>query len=231
MEKFFYYFLLFLIYSFLGWTIEVTAVGISKKKFINRGFLIGPYCPIYGVSAIIMIFYLNRYKKDILTVFLLAVIVCSFMEYIVSYIMEKLFNARWWDYSNKKFNVNGRICLTNAFAFGILGLLLIYIVNPLLNDLLYTINSKQLIIISTILLTIFVIDFIISIKISYKLKNTIKKLRKDNTEDFNKKLKEIIENKILNRRIIKAFPKLKLNIKDKITNIRKNIETKKENEK
>lgn len=231
MEKIFYYFLLFLIYSFLGWSIEVIAVGISKKKFINRGFLIGPYCPIYGLSAIIMVFYLNRYKDDILTVFLLAVIVCSFVEYIVSYIMEKLFNARWWDYSNKKFNINGRVCLTNAFAFGILGLLLIYIVNPLLSDLLDKMSNKPLIIISTTLLTIFVIDFIVSMKISYKLKNTIKKLGKDNTEDFNRKIKEIVESKILNRRIIKAFPKLKLNLKDKITNIRKNIETKKENEK
>lgn len=231
MEKIFYYFLLFLIYSFLGWSIEVITVGISKKKFINRGFLIGPYCPIYGLSAIIMVFYLNRYKDDILTVFLLAVIVCSFVEYIVSYIMEKLFNARWWDYSNKKFNINGRVCLTNAFAFGILGLLLIYIVNPLLSDLLDKMSNKPLIIISTTLLTIFVIDFIVSMKISYKLKNTIKKLGKDNTEDFNRKIKEIVESKILNRRIIKAFPKLKLNLKDKITNIRKNIETKKENEK
>ena len=94
MEKISLYFILFLIYSFLGWLMEVINSLIKEKKFVNRGFLLGPYCPIYGCSAIIMIFYLDKYKEDILTVFLLAVVVCSIVEYLVSLIMEKLFNAR-----------------------------------------------------------------------------------------------------------------------------------------
>lgn len=89
MNKIYFYFILFLIYSFIGWFMEVCVTYPKNKKLVNRGFLLGPYCPIYGYSSIIMIFYLNHYKDNPLTVFLLAVVVCSFIEYMVSYIMEK----------------------------------------------------------------------------------------------------------------------------------------------
>ena len=212
MEKFSLYFLLFLIYSFIGWSIEVCNSFIIEKKFVNRGFMLGPYCPIYGSSAIIMILYLNQYRDNIVTVFLLAVIVCSIMEYIISYIMEKMFNARWWDYSDRKFNINGRVCLTNAFIFGILGLLLVYFVNPLLSGLLIEVNSKVLNIISIVWLVIFISDFITSMNVTYKLKNNIKKLKKDSTEEISARVREVIESKLLNRRIFKAFPSFKVNL-------------------
>lgn len=225
MEKFSLYFILFLIYSFMGWSIEVVNSLISEKKFVNRGFMLGPYCPIYGYSAIIMVLYLEQYRDNFLTVFLLAVVVCSVVEYLVSYVMEKLFNARWWDYSNRKFNINGRVCLTNAFLFGLLGMLLVYFVNPLLYGLISKVNTKVLIIISVILLVLFVIDFITSMGVTYKLKNSMKKLRKDSTEEMNKKVKEVIESKILNRRIFKAFPSFKINIIG-IKDIKEKIEEK-----
>ncbi|MBQ8193318.1 MAG: putative ABC transporter permease [Bacilli bacterium] len=232
MEKFSLYFILFIIYSIIGWIMEIIVVGYEEKKFINRGFLIGPYCPIYGYGAILMIFYLERYKDNFFTVFLLAVIVCSFIEYLVSYIMEKMFNARWWDYSNRKFNINGRICLLNAFLFGVLGVLLVYFVNPFLSNLLLKLNISTLNIISIILFVVFSTDFVISMFISYKLKNNIKKMKKDSTEEINKKVKEILESKILNRRIFKAFPRFKINIisikeiKNKIENKLDEIEEK-----
>jgi len=212
MEVFSLYFILFLIYSFIGWIIEVGNFLVLDKKFVNRGFMIGPYCPIYGYSAIIMIFYLNQYKDNVLTVFLLAVFVCSFMEYVVSFIMEKLFNARWWDYSDRKFNINGRVCLINAVLFGLLGVALVYFVNPFLSGLLDNINATALNIICIIWLIVFISDFIISMNVTYNLKNSVKKLKKDNTEEFSIKVKEVIEKKLLNRRIFKAFPKFKINI-------------------
>lgn len=211
------------------WIIEVIVVGTREKKFVNRGFMMGPYCPIYGYSSIIMVFYLDQYRDNILTVFLLAVIVCSFIEYVVSYIMEKLFSARWWDYSNRKFNINGRVCITNAFFFGILGAFLVYIVNPFINDILLTINTTTLNIVSSILLTIFIIDFIVSIGITYKLKNTIKKFNKDNTEEITRKIKETIENRVLNRRIFKAFPNFKTNILTKFNILKEDIREKRNN--
>lgn len=89
MDKFYFYFILFLIYSFIGWAMEVCVTFPKYKKFVNRGFMLGPYCPIYGYSSIIMILYLNHYKDNPLTVFLLAVVVCSFIEYMVSYFMKR----------------------------------------------------------------------------------------------------------------------------------------------
>ena len=225
MEKFSLYFILFLIYSFMGWSIEVVNSLISEKKFVNRGFMLGPYCPIYGYSAIIMVLYLEQYRDNVLTVFLLAVVVCSVVEYLVSYAMEKLFNARWWDYSNKKFNINGRVCLTNAFLFGILGVILVYFINPFLYKLISKMNTKVLMIISIILLVLFVIDFITSMGVTCKLKNSMKRIKKDSTEEMNKKVKEVIESKILNRRIFKAFPSFKINIIG-IKDIKEKIEEK-----
>lgn len=232
MEKFSLYFLLLLIYSFIGWCIEVVNSLIVEKKFVNRGFLLGPYCPIYGFSAILMIFYLNQYRDNILTVFLLAVIVCSIMEYVVSYVMEKLFNARWWDYSNRKFNINGRVCLTNAVLFGLLGVFLVYFVNPFISEVLLKINSTVLIILSVIWFIIFACDFILSMNVTYKIKNTVRKLKKDNTEEFSIKVREVLEKRLLNRRLFKAFPKFKINIigikeiKEKIENKLDEIEDK-----
>ena len=227
MNIFFIYFILFLIYSFLGWTIEVIVTFYKDKKFVNRGFLLGPYCPIYGFSSIVMILYLNRYRDSFITVFLLAVVVCSIIEYLVSYLMEKLFNARWWDYSNRKFNINGRVCLENSIWFGLLGTLLIYVVNPFLYNLISKMSDNVLLIVGSFLLIIFVIDLIISLNVTFKIKSNITKLiKKDSTEEFNHKIKELIDSRLLNRRLFKAFPKLKFNIKDKVIDFRNNIKEK-----
>lgn len=226
MDKVYLYFLLFLIYSFIGWIMEICVTFYKSKKIINRGFLIGPYCPIYGYASIIMILYLNHYKDNPLTVFLLAVVICTFIEYIISYIMEKLFNARWWDYSNYKFNINGRVCLINAFFFGVLGTFLVYYANPFFENILLKINTNTLNIISLILMILFTTDFIISMYATFKLKSSINKINKDNTEEFKKKFKEKIENKILSRRILKAYPKYKNNIIKKIEEYRQKIEKK-----
>ena len=189
MNIFFTYFILFLIYSFLGWAIEVIVTFYKDKKFVNRGFLLGPYCPIYGFSSIVMILYLNRYCDSFITVFLLAVVVCSIIEYLVSYLMEKLFNARWWDYSNRKFNINGRVCLENSIWFGLLGTLLIYVVNPFLYNLISKMSDNVLLIVGSFLLIIFVIDLIISLNVTFKIKSNITKLiKKDSTEEFNHKI-------------------------------------------
>lgn len=224
---FFTYFILFLIYSFIGWLIEVIVTLKSDKRFVNRGFLLGPYCPIYGTSSIIMILYLSKYQDNFITVFLLAVVICSVMEYLVSYIMEKLFKARWWDYTNRRFNINGRVCLENSIWFGLLGVLLIYVINPFLYNLILKISDNVLFIIGAFLLIMFIIDLIISLNITFKIKSTISKLiKKDSTEDFNHKIKEMITSKLLNRRLIKAFPKVRFNIKDKVIDFRNNIKEK-----
>ena len=213
---FFRWFLLFIIYSNIGWLIEVIKTKFDDKKWVNRGFLIGPYCPIYGVSAIVMVNYLTHYKNDIVTVFILALFICSFAEYITSYVMEKLFNTRWWDYSDEKFNLEGRICLKNCVYFGLLGVLLVYIVNPMFVRILNNINDGNLTIIGSIALGYFIFDYVLSFWINSKLKDNYNIELKDMTEDLTKKRKNILkkEKRKLKRRIIKAFPNLKPIIKN-----------------
>lgn len=215
------YFLLFVFYSFLGWLMEVTQGYVRHKKFVNRGFLIGPYCPIYGYGAISMTLLLKGYANDPIVLFVMAIVICSILEYTTSFVMEKLFKIRWWDYSNRKFNINGRVCLNNAFFFGVLGTFLVYFANPFFEGLLLKINTNTLNIISLILMIIFTIDFIISMYASFKLKNSLSKIDKDSTEEIKEKIKEKIESKFLNRRIFKAYPKYKINIIKRLEEYRK----------
>ena len=100
------YYLLFMMYSFIGWVVETSFTFYKSKKFVNRGFLIGPYCPIYGWGCLAIILVVGKDTSDILGVFLKAILICSLLEYFTSYFMEKIYNVRWWDYSNKKFNIN-----------------------------------------------------------------------------------------------------------------------------
>ena len=202
------YFLLFIIYSFIGWVVEVIDTYIIKRKFVNRGFLIGPYCPIYGYGSILMIIFLNKYLQDPIALFVMAVFICSILEYFTSYIMEKLFKARWWDYSNRKFNINGRICLETLIPFGIGGCFIMYILNPFIVSILNIINFKILNILTILLFIIFIIDNIVSFNIILNVKNITSSIRKDSTEEITKMVKDVLRNKsILSKRLIKDMNK------------------------
>ena len=91
------YFLLFLIYSFFGWCMEVCVSLIERKKFVNRGFLLGPYCPIYSSGAILISILLNKFINTPIILFAMAILVCGILEYLTSFFMEKIFRLRWWD--------------------------------------------------------------------------------------------------------------------------------------
>lgn len=208
MEKFYLYVVLFMLYSFLGWLMEVMLQLFRHHRFVNRGFLIGPICPIYGYGSLSLIILLTRYRYNPILLFLFSIIICSLLEYMTSYFMEKIFKIRWWDYRDKKFNLNGRICLETMIPFGILGTLIVYILNPILVSIILSININILKIVSIILLIIYIIDNIISFTLTFKLKNIIKLKNKDATEELNKLFKDILLNKgYFKKRIIKAFPK------------------------
>lgn len=206
-----YYFILFLIYSFLGWVIEVFFTCYKDRNFVNRGFLIGPYCPIYGYGCIFMILLLDKYLNDPIVLFIMAVVICSILEYLTSFLMEKIFKARWWDYSERKFNINGRICLETLIPFGLLGCLLMYVLNPLISSLLLKMPHNIIIILSIMLFIIFMIDNIISYFVISKISISRKKVVMDNTEEITKKVREYISNNSkLGKRLMKSFPSLKL---------------------
>ncbi len=207
-----YYFILFLIYSFIGWCIEVVNVFIHERKFVNRGFLIGPYCPIYGTGAILVMLLLNKYLDMPFVLFVMSIVVCAIIEYTSSYLMEKIFNTRWWDYTHQKFNINGRICLETMIPFGLACMLLMYVVNPIISKLIFSIPETLTLIISIILLILFITDIIVSFNIISKFAVTQKRIRKDNTEKITEYVKKEIlkKNKVLYTRIVNAFPKLKI---------------------
>lgn len=209
MENVYIYIILFFIYSFLGWSIEVFREFQDKNHFVNRGFLIGPICPIYGVGGVLMLLTLSKYKDSPIVLFCMSIIIFSILEYFTSYIMEKLFKARWWDYTDRKYNLNGRICAETMIPFGLLGMFVIYILNPLLIKLLSYVPSNIIMIVAIILVLIFVIDYIFSFNIILGFKGTLLKLEKDSTEEITRKVKDkLLKGNYLNKRLIKAFPNL-----------------------
>lgn len=202
---------LFLVYSFVGWVMETCYCWICTKKFVNRGFLIGPVVPIYGTGGVLVYVLLKRYLDMPLVLFIMSIIICSLLEYFTSYYMEKLFKTRWWDYSNRKFNINGRVCLFNMICFGILSLVIMYGVNPFLIDIIHKIDPMVLKTVVSILMTIFLIDLGISTKIIYNFKGISKNVLTDATEEVNKKVKEVILSKgVLLRRIAQSYPNFKI---------------------
>lgn len=224
MRNVFTYFMLFFIYAILGWIIETTLVSIEKRKFVNRGFLIGPYCPIYGFGGLAITILLKNYTKDPIVLFLMAVIICGTLEYFTSYIMEKIFKARWWDYSAKKYNINGRICLETVVPFGILGCLVMYVLNPITFKYLNMLSNSMLNIISAICFTIFITDNIVSYNVISSFTKTVKTINvgkiKDNTEEITKKVREVLIGKsFFNKRFMEAYPNLQAKIKEKARQI------------
>ena len=218
------YFLLFISYAFLGWCMEVTCKFIQYKKFINRGFLIGPYCPIYGWGALAITILLKRYMEEPLVLFVMSTLICSIIEYLTSYFMEKKYHARWWDYSNKKFNINGRICLETLIPFGILGVAIMYGTNPILFKLYNQIPQLVINILTVILFIGFIVDNIISSNIISSINVEGNKLIKDNTEEITEKIKQVLRQKSwLHRRLINAYPGLK-DTKVKIKKVEQKID-------
>ena len=200
-----YYFSLFILYSFIGWVMEVFWTLVTDRKLVNRGFLIGPYCPIYGVGCLLLIILLGRFKDNVFLLFFMSIIVCSILEYMTSYVMEKLFKARWWDYSEYRFNLNGRICAETMIPFGILGVLVVYFLNPFISGFIKFNNF-----IFFLILFLFVIDFGVSFGIIENMKGTITNVAHDSTEEITKRVRELLFNRsYFHKRLVNAFPSFK----------------------
>ena len=231
MYKICYWFFFFMIYSFIGYLTEITSCSINNKKLIvNRGFCLGPYLPIYGFSSVIMNIFLAKYSKDIITLFVMSAFVCTLMEYMTSLILEKIFHARWWDYTEKKFNLSGRVCLENSCLFGLGGVFIVSILHPFLDGLVSMIPNNVLIILSIVLFVIFMIDVIITVTTMCQVKIAATKFTaKDATEEISRKVRnEIIKNKGLMLHMLNAFPKIKLSNHDPLGRIKKYLAKQKE---
>ena len=169
--SFYQIFLLFLFYSFVGWFCEVLYCSISKRRFINRGFLYGPICPIYGFGGIIIFSCLMSLSHNLVLLFFASMISTTILEYFVSWVLEKLFDTKWWDYSTYRFNINGRVCLLNSVLFGVMGIVAVRFVHPLVLSVLYRIDDFWTKTLALILLGIFIVDLAFTLRslINFKI--------------------------------------------------------------
>ena len=173
--------LFFFACSVAGWAMEVVCKLIQFRRFINRGFLIGPYCPIYGCGAVAITLLLSRYRGDPVAVFMLSLLLCGTLEYVTSYLMERLFHARWWDYSQKHFNLNGRVCANTLIPFGAFGLLLIEYVQPACFALFARIPDAVRLGLCAGLCALFVADTVVSVTVLGKIRSTANLSEADDT--------------------------------------------------
>lgn len=158
-------FLVFLIMSFIGWCSEVLYVGLFfEHKFVNRGFLHGPLCPIYGCGGLAILFLPSAIYSTWIPMFFASMILGSLVEYASSWLMEKLFHARWWDYSHYKFHINGRICLLNSVLFGLMGVLIIHFIMPYIMLFISKLSELTIVISTDIFAAVLLVDLLITVR-------------------------------------------------------------------
>lgn len=127
-------FMYLIFYSFVGWCCECIYCSVREKRVVNRGFLNGPFCPIYGFGALLVIYLLNGLPQSIVVIFVGGMVVTSALEYGTSLLMEWAFSTTWWDYSDKPFNLHGRICLLNSTLFGLMCVVVMFDVHPVVRS-------------------------------------------------------------------------------------------------
>lgn len=169
---------------------ESVVRSVIERKLINTGFLIGPFCPIYGIGACIMFLFLSGLKDHILLLFTISLFSMSIWEYLVGVLLEKLFNTKYWDYSDHKFNIQGRVCLTNSICWGVIGVLFIHFIHPFIQQIIGNIDITILHYVISIVTLVFIVDTIVSIVKLKTIKGTLENIEKLNKE-IKEKLKEI----------------------------------------
>lgn len=205
------YYLFMITISIIGWMMEVICKSLEYGRYINRGFLIGPWCPIYGVGSLLIVHFLSDYAHRPGVVFLLGIVLCGTLEYLTSYLLEKIFHARWWDYSRKRFNLNGRICANTLIPFGLLGLLLVYVLKPFLFGLFDKLPEPALNLLFFIALTLFAADVIISCNVLGNIRRHACSTGADDTEMLTRMVREHLgKHSFFARRTLFAYPGLKL---------------------
>lgn len=221
-------FLLFIIFSFVGWCSEVFYVGVFfEHKFINRGFLHGPLCPIYGFGGCSILLLPPVILKSWVPLFFTSMILCTLVEYFISWILEKMFHTLWWDYSHYRFNLNGRICLLNSVLFGVMGLVSVHFVIPYILQFIELFPSFVITVSSDVIAVVLTMDAAFTIKRLVDFNITMAKIktfgetlkdhygheewfRSDSIVEMINSVKErgVLENSKINEKIVERFEKL-----------------------
>ena len=221
-------FLIFIIFSCVGWISEVLYVGIFfEHKFVNRGFLHGPICPIYGFGGLTILLLPQALYSTWIPLFCASMLFCTIVEYLSSWILEKLFHTRWWDYSHYKFNIRGRVCLLNSLLFGALGVVIIHFIQPLVMLFLSLFSDFTLALTADILAAALTVDLLITVRRLVDFSVTMEKVRAlhekhgeeflEKIEQFKPKLKNI-------ESFIHRFPTLKsINYKEELELLKERV--------
>lgn len=176
----------FVIYAFLGWCSEVIFAAFKHKKFVNRGFLNGAVCPIYGFGVVFVVIILTPLKSNFVLLFIGSIILTSALELVTGFLMEKLFNQRWWDYSRRKFNIKGYVCLEFSIIWGIACVIIMYLVHPLIAKFVSIVPKFIGMPIVIILITGIIIDAVYTIVCVNKMNKSLQKI-----DEFTKAMRAI----------------------------------------
>lgn len=172
----------FFIYCFFGWIIESTWVSMHQKRFVNRGFMRGPFIPIYGFGAMTLLLVGTPLLKWPVLVFLAGLFAASLLEYLTGVAMEAVFKVRYWDYSDKPFNFQGHICLFTSVCWGILAVLLDYFVHRPIEALSNLLTDKELLLFVVLVAAYFIMDVSMAFKAAFDLRAVIIKMEKAKEE-------------------------------------------------
>ena len=204
--------MLFFAYAFLGWCIEVTLKYFQFHRFINRGFLTGPWLPIYGSGAAlitVVIKGLAPLEFSVGTTFAVSFLLCGFLEYMTSYVLEKRFHARWWDYSQKPMNLHGRVWIGNLILFGLGGVLIVELINPVLLRLSEQLSFTLREVLAFSLSAVFIADYVVSHFVLKLVKTGVENSEADDTESISKEVRLLLSDRsVFHRRFAEAYPEV-----------------------
>ena len=167
---------IFIVYAVIGWCSEVAYAALDTGKFVNRGFLNGPYCPIYGFGISLVIVVLTPLKENLLILYIGSVILTSVIEYITGYLLEKVFHNKWWDYSDKPYNIKGYICLKFSLFWGFACTFIVLILHPIIYGIIKIVSFLIGVIILTVVLVFFAIDCGITVATIMKFNERLKRM-------------------------------------------------------
>ena len=202
--------LMFFFYSFLGWCMEVVLKYIQLHRFVNRGFYTGPVCPIYGSGAVLItlvVQWLSPLESAVGTTFAISFLLCGALEYFTSLVMEKRFHARWWDYSQKPMNLHGRVWIGNLVLFGLGGVAVVHLMNPVLLESLAGFSIMAQEIAAGVLLALFAADYVLTHFMMKLVKTGVESSEADSTEALNKEIRLLLNDRnVFYRRFADAYP-------------------------
>lgn len=161
---------LFVVYAFLGWCLEVVYATVHTGKFVNRGFLNGPYCPIYGVGMIIVLTILEPIKVNLPVFFVGAVVLTTLLELTTGFVLERIFNQKWWDYADEPYNLGGYVCLGQSLVWGVAAIFVVYILQPFIGDFIKLMSGNLGVALLIFILVAFIADVAVTVIVLSKVK-------------------------------------------------------------